>query len=204
MNTKDQIKQKALELFNSRGLMHVTLRHVAEELNRSYGNITYYFSTKEKLVRELYEDMVSELATIGNRHLNERTRLEDVLAAPGATFDLSLHYLFLWKDYLEILRTYTELRTEVETRNRERMKGYAAVLKNLQEEGFLRKNLDEEDLHFLMRASGSIRIQFFYLLDAGKGADILKQEFISMTNRLLKPYLSKKGLEVYRSYHSDA
>lgn len=200
MKTRQQIKEKSLELFNTNGVMHVTLRRVAEELNRSYGNITYYYSTKEKLVTEHYRDMISQLAEIGGRFLNENTRLEDLLTAPGATFDLSMEYVFLWKDYLEILRSYPDLRAEVEANNQKRMMYYLSVLKRLQDEGYLRNDLDDDDIHFLMEASGALRIQFFYLLKPGeKTTESLKEDFQNGINRLLKPYLTEKGRTIYDS-----
>ncbi|RYZ50620.1 MAG: TetR/AcrR family transcriptional regulator, partial [Chitinophagaceae bacterium] len=43
LNTKDKIRDKALELFNERGIEYVGLRELAALLNIRVGNITYYF-----------------------------------------------------------------------------------------------------------------------------------------------------------------
>lgn len=51
--TKDKIVEKALELYNEFGIEYVGVRELAKELNVKGGNITYYFPTKNDLIREI-------------------------------------------------------------------------------------------------------------------------------------------------------
>src|SRR5688572_33064557 len=53
LNTKQKILDKALELFNERGIEYVGLRELAALLDIRVGNITYYFPTKDDLVYDL-------------------------------------------------------------------------------------------------------------------------------------------------------
>ncbi|RYY90530.1 MAG: TetR/AcrR family transcriptional regulator [Chitinophagaceae bacterium] len=53
MNTREKIRNKALEMFNERGIEYVGLREIAAGLNIRVGNLTYYFPTKDDLVSEL-------------------------------------------------------------------------------------------------------------------------------------------------------
>ncbi len=53
MNTRDKILDKALEMFNERGIEYVGLRELASVLGIRVSNITYYFPTKDDLVYEL-------------------------------------------------------------------------------------------------------------------------------------------------------
>jgi AcrR family transcriptional regulator len=53
MRTKEKILDKALELFNERGIEYVGVRELAALLDIRVGNISYYFPTKDDLVNEL-------------------------------------------------------------------------------------------------------------------------------------------------------
>ena len=59
MKTKHLVKQTARVCFNEKGLMNVTLRDVAAQLDKSYGNITYHYPTKEAVITELFDDMIA-------------------------------------------------------------------------------------------------------------------------------------------------
>lgn len=197
MKTKALIKEKGLELFNRRGVMFVTLRDVAKAMGKSYGNITYHYPNKEKLVTDLYHDMVDELQKSASGMMQGPPRLEEVLKVPGSTFDVSLRYLFLNKDYVDILRNYPTLGEEVRASNRQRKQGYLQLLKSLLQAGMLRAELEEEDLNYLMELSGAMRTFFF--MQANPDEPGLKAAYVRYVNRLLYPYLSEEGRNIYNT-----
>lgn len=198
MKTKDQIKLKGLELFNREGISNVTLRHVAKDLGKSYGNITYHYNTKELLINALYLDMLEEVKAIGSQ-LNKSSNLfAPILNAPKLTFDLSLKYLFLFKDYIEIKRNYPLIAQAIEFNNTERKKGYKQLLLLLQQQHFFRDDLSEDDLDYLMELSGAMRTFFFLNLSQTDYSDPnLKDKYVNYINRLILPYLTAKGKEYY-------
>jgi AcrR family transcriptional regulator len=53
MNRREKILDKALEMFNERGIEYVGLHELAALLDMRVSNITYYFPTKDDLVYEL-------------------------------------------------------------------------------------------------------------------------------------------------------
>lgn len=53
ISTKEKIVAKALEMYNTHGIEYAGVRELAKELNMKGGNITYYFPTKDDLIREL-------------------------------------------------------------------------------------------------------------------------------------------------------
>jgi AcrR family transcriptional regulator len=53
LSTREKIIEKALYLFNRDGIEYVGVRELAKELDMKGGNITYYFPTKDDLVREI-------------------------------------------------------------------------------------------------------------------------------------------------------
>jgi AcrR family transcriptional regulator len=57
LNTREKILDKALEMFNERGIEYVGLRELAGVLGIRVGNITYYFPTKDDLVYALSQEL---------------------------------------------------------------------------------------------------------------------------------------------------
>ncbi len=53
LNTREIILDKALKMFNERGIEYVGLRELAGVLGIRVSNITYYFPTKDDLVYQL-------------------------------------------------------------------------------------------------------------------------------------------------------
>jgi len=199
MKTKDQIKQSALKLFNERGVMNVTLRDVANDLDKSYGNITYHFSKKDVLIENLYQDMLVELQLINQSITEDKSNLlAKIIKAPFKTFDLTLKYIFFYMDFIEIRRNFNEIYKVIDENNRSRMQIWKYFLIELQNQNFIQSDLDEEDLVYLMELSGAMRTFFFLKLtkEELKKTD-LKPEYVTYTNKLFYPYLTIDGKRVY-------
>ncbi|WP_108808141.1 TetR/AcrR family transcriptional regulator [Aquimarina spinulae] len=203
MNIKDIIKGKALELFNAKGVMNVTLREVAKELNKSYGNITYHYRTKNCLITALYNDMMIETKTIAISFSNSNLFYE-ILDAPKKTFKISMKYLFFYVDYIEIKRNFSTVFINFEKNNDIRKVFYKSILEQLQDQGIIRAELNTKDLDYLMELSGAIRTFFFLNLSSEKFLDKeLENQYVEYVNRLLIPYLTSNGLEQYNTYKTD-
>lgn len=201
MKTKDKIKQAALELFNKKGFTNVTLREVAKELQISYGNVTYHYKTKYDLILGLYEDMLIETREILTA-FNPGNLFLGILEAPKYTFQISMKYLFLYVDYVEVRRQYHPLYLRVEQDNSLRKEQYLQVLQLLQSQGVLRADLTKSDLNYLMDLSGGMRTFFFInLLPEQFSESDLEERYITYVNQLVYPYLSKKGVELYKLFN---
>ena len=64
MNTRGKILDKALEMFNERGIEYVGLRELAAVLDIRVGNISYYFPTKDDLIYELSQQLAEKNSEI--------------------------------------------------------------------------------------------------------------------------------------------
>ncbi|MDO5981109.1 TetR/AcrR family transcriptional regulator [Flavivirga spongiicola] len=200
MKTKEKIKNKARELFNKKGFKNVTLREVAKSLEKSYGNITYHFKTKNELIFELYEDMVAETSEI-MLSFNFQNLFHGILAAPQKTFEISMKYLFFYVDYVEVRRSYKDIYLKAEKDNAFRKENYMRLLKQLQAQKLLREELSTDDLNYLMDLSGAMRTFFFLNLHPESFDNIeLKNKYVKYINNLVFPYLTKKGIEEYNLY----
>ena len=202
--TSQEIKRVAKGLFNKKGVPSVTLREVAKEMNKSYGNITYHFATKEKLIEELYQDYRSEMGQVSQQCFEEKNLFFAILKTPAATFDISLSYLFFFKDYIFLLREYEELAKKIKQDNEQRKQALKSVLMQLVATGIFRNDFEEKDILYLMELSGAMRTFFFMQLRNEEfEKSTLKNEYINYVNRLVFPYLSEKGKVTFEEFDSS-
>lgn len=201
MKTKVLIKNTALGLFNTRGVMNITLRDVAAELQKSYGNITYHYASKEVLLQELYSDLQTALQQLGQNFGVSNDLLRDFILAPRATYEISLQYRFFYSDYLELQRHYPLLMQEVQKQQQQSMQFYREKLLQLQKMGLLRPDLPEGSIEHLMLLSGLVRT-FFFIQSPATGTDAQAEadRYFAQLNLLLWPYLTTAGLEVLQKH----
>ena len=103
--TRDRILVAALELFNERGSAAVTTNHVAARAGISPGNLYYWFSGKDEIVRELYAQLVASYEGLWGASDGSSADLtpDEVLARLGEGAALSRRYAFLARDLLGLL-----------------------------------------------------------------------------------------------------
>ena len=194
MNTEEKIKSKGIDLFNQFGFCNVTLRQISQELGISYGNVTYHFSNKSKLLDSIYEDMNIKLTQIQSLLQPDEQLLKYFLKLPDYNFDITLEYIFFYKDFLELKRKYSEFYEKVEIKNQIRRNQWLQLLSALQQKEYLKKELTSEDLNYIIELSISMRMFYFQNTDLKQ---IEKNTFKDKVNRLLLPYLSDQGLQIY-------
>lgn len=182
---KKQIKYQGRLLFNQRGVRNVTLRDIAADLKKSYGNITYHYPTKEILIEAIYEDMNNDLSGLQTTIPENKNLLEYFLMLPELSFDISLNYLFFFKDFVELKRAYPGFYKKVETGNNHRKEKWRQLLQLLQVQGYLKSELDITDLNYIMELSTGIRMMYFM-----EKEEYEKAEYTRIVNRLLYPYLA--------------
>ena len=81
--TREQILEAALRLFVDEGYPAMTMRRVAAECGMKLGNLTYHFPTREDLVQELLEAVISSYQVEFDRivhalHASPEQRLYDI------------------------------------------------------------------------------------------------------------------------------
>jgi AcrR family transcriptional regulator len=200
MKTRAAILQTACACFNAQGLSQVTLRDVAAAMGRSYGNITYHFASKEALVLALYDEMSLALTTISGQFRLSDDPLALILEAPRLTFALSLRYLFLYRDYLDVVRGYPAVAAQAQAANAARMAALRQVFALLQSQGLLDPALGDADIDYIMELSGALRTFFFLQITPLDLADpSLEDRYLQKVNRLLLPYLSAAGKTRYHA-----
>lgn len=108
LSTKERIISTAIELFNAKGFVNVTMRNLADELEMSLGNVTYHFKKKEELIVAIHGQIISERNML----------MESVQMIPSITnihnqlvplLKLYERYKFFHQDLMEVMRAYPEI-----------------------------------------------------------------------------------------------
>lgn len=196
MKTKKQILEVSRVLFNEKGVMNVTLRDVAKSMKRSYGNITYHYPTKEDVLTSLFEEMNNELTSLQSPKDASNLMLY-LLELPKFSFNITVKYLFFTLDYNELKRNYSKLFVKVNSLSEERGKKWKMLLIHLRNECFLKEELSNDDLDFIMTLSVSLRGAYFQMTELEFYS---KTEYSLILNQMLKPYLCDKGLSEFNGW----
>jgi AcrR family transcriptional regulator len=152
---RDRILERALELFNERGIEYVGVRELARDLGIQAGNISYHFPTKDDLVRAL---------GLGLRDLNDATirlpkapSLEAFMEMFRQVFRNHHRYRCLFLSLSKLLAPGEALAgLYVGTTEVDRRRVIFEYLLGLQEAGLLRPELAEEELRRLVSFCGLV------------------------------------------------
>lgn len=196
MQTRKIILAAAASLMNMHGVVNVTLRDVAKATNKSYGNITYHFATKDALLLGLFEAMDEALQAL-QHHRADTELFAYLLDLPLLNFEISTQYLFFTTDLIEIKRNHPAVFERIHVMNEARRLRWRGLLESLQAHGYFRAELKRNDLDYLMLLSVSIRT--FYLQWQSPN-DLQASAFAHAVNKLLVPYLSEQGTAVYNQW----
>ncbi|RMG61123.1 MAG: TetR/AcrR family transcriptional regulator [Bacteroidetes bacterium] len=104
-DTKKRIREAALSLFNTQGLVNVRLQHIADGAGMSVGNLAYHYRNKETIVAALYQELSQQL-----RDLMKEFQIVPLFEHWNRqilqTYGFQSHYIFFFLDTLEIIRAY--------------------------------------------------------------------------------------------------
>ncbi len=102
--TKKKILNKALTLFNEKGLPNVKLQNIADACDISVGNLAYHFKFKEDLIITIADQISAELSPIFAED-NEFPSLLDFDNQLSIYHSLINKYVFFFLDVVELERT---------------------------------------------------------------------------------------------------
>lgn len=106
--TKSNILQKAIELFNETGTASTSMNALAEAIGISAGNLQYHYKSKEDVIRDIYEVMFTDWQSIYTG-MDETFSIETLRAIMKKNFDLTWKYRFFYREYAALLRNDSKL-----------------------------------------------------------------------------------------------
>lgn len=151
--TRDRVLSAALELFNERGSAAVTTNHVAEAAAVSPGNLYYWFSGKDEIVRVLYGQFVAAYEQLWGADQGDPLDLtpDEVLARLADAAALTSRYAFLARDLLGLVHGDPVLAAEYRAVGRRRVAEFTALAQSWRARGVMRR-IDDGTIADLVQA----------------------------------------------------
>jgi AcrR family transcriptional regulator len=198
--TRDLILDRALALFNVRGIEYVGLREIAAELEIHVGNLTYYFPTKDDLVNQLAID----LNRLNSRVFRDEPRLTltSFVEMLREVFHNHLRYRCLMLSLVHVMTQNKVVSARHKKTQRARNAQLAANIAALAEAGHIRIVDAAEEAQL---AETIALIARFWISEATisyRRGDAVAQvdHYLSLIGRLLLPYTSSAGRDELRPY----
>lgn len=109
-DTRKNIINTAIELFNQQSVGNVRVQDIAKASAISPGNLTYHFRTKKELMEGVYDYMKGELAAL---HFGDFLFKEaiDSLEIAKTYLKFQIKYRFFYRDIMEIFSLVPEVKT---------------------------------------------------------------------------------------------
>ena len=201
MNTREKILDRALEMFNERGIEYVGLRELAAVLDMRVSNITYYFPTKDDLVFQLSQELSlkNSEVIIDNKELSMR----DFLVMLQKVFDNHYKFRCLLRSFVHIMTQNKQVLASFKKTQTKRQATLSSNIHTLVKAGYIKVENDEE-LNFLVSALAIIS-RYWISEAAVFGQHLSKEQQVSqnltMVTNLFMPYASpkaKKEMEGFR------
>jgi len=193
--TKEKIIETSINLFNEKGCLNTSTRHISDELGISVGNLYYHFKNKEDILIEIFINYVNiifkEINAI-NYEKDEIFLLKDFLLN---NLETDIKYRFLHLELNLLLISFPKFRKIMEEQLQNEIKMIKKLLNHQISYGYI-KSMNENEIDFLVSNSwiiASNNLSYWNLLSN----DLLgnaKKGSINMYY-FIKPYLTQKSLD---------
>lgn len=200
INKRQIILDKALQMFNERGIEYVGLRELAALLSIRVSNITYYFPTKDDLVYELSQELSKANAAVAVPF--EQATMTAFLEMLHKMYQNQVRFRCLLLSFVHVMRQNKHLAATYEKTQQARKANVKQNLVRLTEAGYL-KIADEPELEFLV--STISLISRFWISEAAISSDGLTPDqqvtrYLSLVATLLRPYSTAKAKREMESF----
>lgn len=193
MNTKEKILEKALEMFNERGIEYVGLRELAAVLQMRVSNITYYFPTKDDLVYALS----LELREKNSEVITKRSHLTmtGFLQMQHRAFQNQVQFRCLLLSVVHLMKQNKHMAAEYRKTQTYRTAAIRSNLHLLADAGYLNEQ-GKTEIQFLV--SGISLISRFWISEAAISVQQLSiteeiNHYLTLIIKLLQPYATAKA-----------
>lgn len=106
--TKQRIINAAITLYNVQGVNNTTLKHIADTIGMSVGNLAYHFANHEHIIEEVYRQLEVERQQMFQDMQNSPS-FENINSLIVPLLKLAQKYIFIQLDGPYILRNYPDI-----------------------------------------------------------------------------------------------
>lgn len=194
--TKMKIILGAIELYNTHGFMNVKVRDIAEHLQISPGNITYYFPNNKMLMNAIYDFMIENIkeVSVSDQILISRGQ---GMEAPKQFLTQVSRFRFFYKDIVNIIQSYPNIAKKHQQMVKRQVEVVESLLFISVGKGYFRSE-EIEGMYRTLAEAITNTLHFWLTRQATKG---LKEDdlegALEYISKLIYPYYTQKGLEIY-------
>ena len=144
--TKNNILQTAVDLFNEHGTAAISMNALAEACGISAGNLQYHYRNKEELIRKILEALFKDFDVIYEPITTEFT-LDTLRHIMRLNFDIIWKYRFFYREFAALLRNDKILAKRFRDIQEYRISELEKRIRGLAGSGAVRSDLRPEELH---------------------------------------------------------
>jgi len=202
MTTKERILSTSRVLFNIKGLGNTSVRDICKEMDISSGNFSYHYPNKDKIVEDLYSQMLNEMKVeIGKMRYGTNTFLS-YLETHKVLYEIQSRYKFIYLNLFVIIGNHPKIKS-LYLKTIERDKSTAKeLLKMYQANGVIKSNISEDYINRALNVSQLF--QNTWIIEAEiyfKGNEKKKLKYYLETCcSLVEPFLTTKSLKEYNDF----
>ena len=189
-DTKAQILDVALALFNETGSGSVTTNQIAEAAGRSPGNLYYHFRNKEEIALRLLERLIARWDIIYSLPGDAMPTIADLERMLGQNFAALWDYRFIYRD-LQGLQRDPAFRTRYIAARENGFAGFRGLLSAFAAAGVIHPPETETEIDELADILWVIGDYWLAYLEAG-GKPVTAKDLdrgTALFRRVLTPYL---------------
>ena len=195
--TKERILATSVELFNEKGLVNVTMRDIAAELEMSLGNLTYHFKKKDELMEAVHERIITERNSL-MENVQMIPSIANIHSQLVPLLQLYERYRFFHQDILEVMRAYPKI-AEMQ---REHINNQITYIKAIIDYSIGSGNMKQETIpgQYAQLAESVWMLLTFWLTQRevrNQQGNFYNQARAAMWN-LVVPILTEKGLANFK------
>ena len=191
--TKINILQKAVELFNESGTAAISMNALAEACSISAGNLQYHYRNKEEVIREILEVMFKEFDVIYEPTDGQFT-LDTLRQIMRLNFGIIWKYRFFYREFAALLRNDKMLSKRFREIQEHRIAEQEKLIRGLASAGVVRGGLSPDELRNVVHIGwvlGNTWLSFAESMGQ-KIDDAAMEQAVGIMVQHYKPYLEKK------------
>ncbi|UTJ07225.1 TetR/AcrR family transcriptional regulator [Arcobacter roscoffensis] len=193
---KNLIIQESINLFNEKGCINTSTRHIASKLGISVGNLYYYFKNKEEIIIAIYEEFMSLISKQLTSVRDGQDLAFDYYDFLQQQMTYELKYRFFRLELNNIYQNYPKVKEAFEKSHIQKKQQIKYVYTHQIKYGYM-KRLEEDELDFLVSNTWIIVTQWeiYWLIDRLDDEKQRRRNGILNILYFIKPYMTIKGLE---------
>jgi AcrR family transcriptional regulator len=192
--TKSNILQKAIELYNESGTASISMNALAEALGISAGNLQYHYKSKEDVIRAILEQMFGKFDVIYQPAEGQFT-LDTLRQLMRLNFGIIWKYHFFYRELTALLRNDKNLAKRYREIQEFRLQEQQELFRRLMDAGVVRRDLSDEELKNVTLIGWVLGNTWLSFLESTgqKINSAAMEQAVEIMVQHFKPYLQEKS-----------